>query len=44
MAQNILPALLDHIRQSPQQRLTFAEFMEWVLYQPNYGYYSSGQV
>ncbi|MCT0254361.1 class I SAM-dependent methyltransferase [Synechocystis sp. CS-94] len=44
MAQNILPALLDHIRQSPQQRLTFAEFMEWVLYQPDYGYYSSGQV
>ena len=44
MAQNILPALLDHIRQSPHQRLTFAEFMEWVLYQPDYGYYSSGQV
>lgn len=44
MTQNILPALLDHIRQSPHQRLTFAEFMEWVLYQPDYGYYSSGQV
>jgi SAM-dependent MidA family methyltransferase len=44
MDQNILPALLDHIRKSPQQRLTFAEFMEWVLYDPDYGYYSGGQV
>ena len=44
MDQTVLPHLLEHIRQSPQQRLTFAEFMEWVLYQPDYGYYSSGQV
>ncbi|MEY2985567.1 MAG: hypothetical protein RLZZ568_2184 [Cyanobacteriota bacterium] len=44
MPQSTLSALLDHIQRSPHQRLTFAEFMDWVLYQPGFGYYSGGQV
>lgn len=44
MSQLVLSALLDHIHQSPHQRLTFEEFMAWVLYQPELGYYSGGQV
>lgn len=44
MTQPVFAALLDHIRHSPGQRLTFEEFMEWALYQPEFGYYSGGQV
>ncbi|MEB3160336.1 MAG: SAM-dependent methyltransferase, partial [Synechocystis sp.] len=44
MSQSVLSALLDHIHHAPRQRLTFAEFMAWVLYQPEFGYYSGGQV
>ena len=32
------------IQKAPQQAITFAEFMEMVLYHPELGYYSSGQV
>ena len=32
--------ICDRIRRSPQQRITFAEFMELALYHPEYGYYS----
>lgn len=39
--QNII---FDRIAASPQQRITFAEFMDVVLYHPQYGYYSSGVV
>ncbi len=31
--------LSQHIAQQPNQRITFAEFMDWALYQPG-GYYS----
>lgn len=31
----------DHISQSPHQRITFAEYMELVLYHPEHGYYST---
>jgi SAM-dependent MidA family methyltransferase len=31
----------DQIKSSPQQRITFADYMELVLYQPSYGYYAS---
>ena len=31
--------LSQHIRQQPHQRISFAEFMDWALYQPG-GYYS----
>lgn len=41
-------ALQEIIRQqiasSPEQRITFAQYMELVLYHPVYGYYGSGQV
>lgn len=33
--------LLDHIRQTPQQRITFAEYMDWALYHPTAGYYAA---
>jgi SAM-dependent MidA family methyltransferase len=31
----------DRIKNSPQQQITFAEYMELLLYHPNYGYYAS---
>ncbi|AVH74020.1 class I SAM-dependent methyltransferase [Nostoc sp. 'Lobaria pulmonaria (5183) cyanobiont'] len=34
-------AIANYITTSPQQRITFAEFMEMALYHPEYGYYSS---
>ncbi|MBR8827215.1 MAG: class I SAM-dependent methyltransferase [Gomphosphaeria aponina SAG 52.96 = DSM 107014] len=34
----------EKIVQSPNQRITFAEYMEIVLYHPQYGYYGSGKV
>ncbi|MEH2139312.1 class I SAM-dependent methyltransferase [Nostoc sp.] len=34
-------AIANHITTSPQQRITFAQFMELALYHPEYGYYSS---
>ncbi|MBW4660018.1 MAG: class I SAM-dependent methyltransferase [Drouetiella hepatica Uher 2000/2452] len=32
-------AIAQQIAQSPQQRITFAEFMDLALYHPDYGYY-----
>ncbi|MBI4780925.1 MAG: class I SAM-dependent methyltransferase [Oscillatoriophycideae cyanobacterium NC_groundwater_1537_Pr4_S-0.65um_50_18] len=32
-------AIAQQIAQSPQQRMTFAEFMDLALYHPDYGYY-----
>jgi SAM-dependent MidA family methyltransferase len=32
----------QHIQARPQKRVTFAEYMAWVLYHPEYGYYSRG--
>ncbi|MEH2177045.1 class I SAM-dependent methyltransferase [Nostoc sp.] len=37
-------AIANHITTSPQQRITFAQFMEMALYHPEYGYYSSDAV
>ncbi|MEH2065603.1 MAG: class I SAM-dependent methyltransferase [Nostoc sp.] len=37
-------AIANHITNSPQQRITFAEFMDVVLYHPEHGYYSSDAV
>ena len=34
----------EQISLSPQQRITFAQYMDLALYHPQYGYYSSGQV
>lgn len=35
--------LLEKITNSPQQRITFAEYMDWVLYHPEQGYYATQQ-
>lgn len=32
----------QQIQESPQKRVTFADYMAWVLYHPQYGYYSRG--
>jgi SAM-dependent MidA family methyltransferase len=34
-------AIVNRIMTSPQQRITFAEYMDMVLYHPEHGYYSS---
>ncbi|OYD90755.1 hypothetical protein CDG77_16740 [Nostoc sp. 'Peltigera membranacea cyanobiont' 213] len=34
-------AIANYITTSPQQRITFAQFMDMVLYHPEYGYYST---
>jgi SAM-dependent MidA family methyltransferase len=34
----------EQISLNSQQRITFAQYMDLVLYHPRYGYYSSGQV
>lgn len=36
--------IADKIAASPQQRITFAEYMELVLYHPEQGYYATGKV
>ena len=43
-AQKLYQLILELINISPQQRITFAEYMNLVLYHPLYGYYSSGVV
>ncbi|MEA5564261.1 class I SAM-dependent methyltransferase [Anabaena sp. UHCC 0399] len=37
-------AIAHRISTSPQQRITFAEYMDMLLYHPEYGYYSSNAV
>ncbi|RCJ37851.1 hypothetical protein A6770_13735 [Nostoc minutum NIES-26] len=37
-------AIAHRIAASPQRRITFAEYMDMVLYHPEYGYYSSNAV
>ncbi len=37
-------AIANHITTSPQQRITFAQFMDMALYHPEHGYYSSDAV
>ncbi|MBV5257625.1 class I SAM-dependent methyltransferase [Synechococcus moorigangaii CMS01] len=44
MAPPLLAILQEKLQMSPQQQLTFAEFMELALYHPTAGYYSSGKV
>ncbi|WP_204105518.1 MULTISPECIES: class I SAM-dependent methyltransferase [Spirulina sp. CCY15215] len=39
-SQALLDIICDRIANSPQHRLTFAEYMDLVLYHPKYGYYS----
>jgi SAM-dependent MidA family methyltransferase len=37
----LIALLIERITASPQQRLTFAEYMDLVLYHPQHGYYTS---
>ncbi len=37
-------AIANHITTTPEQRITFAQFMDMVLYHPEHGYYSSDAV
>ncbi len=37
-------AIAHCISQTPQQRITFAEYMDLVLYHPQHGYYATNQV
>lgn len=36
--------IAQEIAKTPEQRITFAKYMEWVLYHPQHGYYSTNQV
>jgi SAM-dependent MidA family methyltransferase len=35
--------ITQKIEENPQKRITFAEYMDWVLYHPDYGYYSTNK-
>jgi SAM-dependent MidA family methyltransferase len=37
----LIEIIVDRIDHSPQQQITFAEYMELVLYHPKHGYYAS---
>jgi SAM-dependent MidA family methyltransferase len=37
----LVTAIVDRINNAPQQQITFAEYMELVLYHPLHGYYAS---
>jgi SAM-dependent MidA family methyltransferase len=41
ISNSLIALLIDRIAASPQQRLTFAEYMDLILYHPQYGYYTS---
>jgi SAM-dependent MidA family methyltransferase len=43
-SQKLQQILVAQINDSPHQRITFAEYMELVLYHQQYGYYNSGVV
>ncbi|MDJ0598552.1 MAG: class I SAM-dependent methyltransferase [Crocosphaera sp.] len=40
----MLEIIIDTIQKSPNSRITFADYMDLVLYHPEQGYYSSGKV
>ena len=40
-SQNLQQIITKRIQQSERQRITFADFMETALYQPEFGYYST---
>lgn len=41
---NLEAIIVDRINASPGRKITFAEYMDLVLYHPQHGYYSSGKV
>ncbi|MDR9404141.1 MAG: class I SAM-dependent methyltransferase [Halothece sp. Uz-M2-17] len=40
----LIEIIKDQIANSPEQKITFADYMDLVLYHPQEGYYTSGQV
>jgi SAM-dependent MidA family methyltransferase len=42
--ESLINLIVNQISESPQQRITFADYMNLVLYHPQYGYYASGTV
>ncbi len=40
--QAIPDRLIDYIQSQPDRRISFAQFMDWALYDPESGYYSRG--
>ena len=42
--ENLCEIIRESISESPKKRITFAEYMELVLYHPQYGYYASHPV
>ncbi|MBW4549670.1 MAG: SAM-dependent methyltransferase [Aphanocapsa sp. GSE-SYN-MK-11-07L] len=40
----LVKVIAEAIANSPEQRITFAEYMERVLYDPQFGYYATNQV
>ncbi|MCU0534907.1 MAG: class I SAM-dependent methyltransferase [Hydrococcus sp. Prado102] len=43
-SQSLINIIRDRITTSPEQHIAFTEYMDLVLYHPQYGYYSSGKV
>jgi SAM-dependent MidA family methyltransferase len=41
---NLKNIIVDRINNSPRHQITFADYMNLVLYHPQYGYYASGTV
>jgi SAM-dependent MidA family methyltransferase len=41
--ENLTSLMIQRIQHHPQQRIPFAEYMSSVLYDPEYGYYTSGK-
>jgi len=45
--ENSNPILVDRIverlQAQPQQRVSFVQYMDWVLYEPQYGYYAANR-
>lgn len=42
--QTLCDLLVQRIQENPHQRITFAEFMELILYHPQHGYYAMNRV
>lgn len=42
-SQALTKVIVNRLAKSPQQRLTFAEYMDLVLSHPQYGYYAAGE-
>ncbi|WP_287128261.1 class I SAM-dependent methyltransferase [Candidatus Cyanaurora vandensis] len=41
MSETLADLIVQRIHKQPNQRITFAQFMDYVLYEPRYGYYSA---